>query len=240
MIGAPRRALVLAVVFLIVAIGLAFTWFAVRDTRTTAAPKKPPLALLTSLPIVFGEDFSLEGAGSPALTALSQNFRVAPISTTNAKELRHSLLLMAQPPAQTPENLVALDEWVRRGGRVLLLADPMLEWKSSRPLGDALRPLPMFADTGLLAHWGLRLDAPDQRGPAARLLAGLKIMTVSPGSLHGRCAISADRLVAECSIGRGWAMVVADADLLNVNDLGSGAANNLPALNEELARLKNR
>ena len=34
---------------------------------------------------------------------------------------------MAQPLAQTAENLVTLDTWVRRGGRVLLLADPLLE-----------------------------------------------------------------------------------------------------------------
>ena len=73
---------------------------------------------------------------------------------------------MAHPLAQTAENLVALDAWVRGGGRVLLLADPMLEWPSKRPLGDPLRPPPMFMDTGLLAHWGLRLDAPDERGPS--------------------------------------------------------------------------
>ena len=62
---------------------------------------------------------------------------------------------MAQPLAQPAEDLVALDDWVRGGGRVLLLADPMLEWPSKRPLGDPLRPPPMFMDTGLLAHWGL-------------------------------------------------------------------------------------
>ena len=61
---------------------------------------------------------------------------------------------MAHPLAQTAENLVALDQWVRGGGRVLLLADPMLEWPSERPLGDPLRPPPMFMDTGLLAPLG--------------------------------------------------------------------------------------
>lgn len=207
---------------------------------TEQTGEKTPLGLLTSLPIVLGEDFSLKSTGSPALTALSTRFTVAPISTTSAKELSRPLLLMAQPPAQTPENLVALDSWVRRGGRVLLLADPMLEWPSKRPLGDPLRPPPMFVDTGLLAHWGLRLDAPEQRGPASRQLAGYQVLTVSPGALYGGCMISADRLVAECKVGRGWAAVVADADLLNADALGPDSTNNLKAVVEELARLANR
>lgn len=213
---------------------------ALMARRPSSPVEKPSLALLTSLPIVFGEDFDLKGTGSPALTALSARFNVAPISTTSTKELRRPLLLMAQPPAQTAENLVALDEWVRRGGRVLLLADPMLEWPSKRPLGDPLRPPPMFADTGLLAHWGLRLDAPDQRGAAVRSLAGMNILTVSPGALDGSCAISADRLVAECRIGKGRATVVADADFLNVDALGPDSRNNLQAVTQELVRLANQ
>src|SRR5205085_8537321 len=128
-----------------------------------------------------------------------------------------------------------LDAWVRRGGRVLLLADPLLEWPSKRPLGDVLRPPPMFADTGLLGHWGLRLDAPDERGPANRDLAGKTIMTVSPGALYGRCSISADRLVADCRVGNGTAMVVADADFIDTAGGAAQGTRNLDALTAELA-----
>ncbi len=151
------------------------------------AAKRPDLLLLTSLPLVFGEQFSLQGGGSPALKALDTRYRVVPISVTDPAELgKGRLLLMAHPLAQPAEDLVALDQWVRSGGRVLLLADPMLEWPSSRPLGDPLRPPPMFMDTGLLAHWGLRLDAPDERGAKAEKLGGYDVLTVSPGSLYGR------------------------------------------------------
>ena len=97
--------------------------------------------------------------------------------------MKGRLMMMAQPNAQTAENLVVLDEWVRAGGRVLVLADPALEWPSKRPLGDPQRPPSMFADTGLLLHWGVRLDAPDQRGPAVLQLGGYGVATVSPGSL---------------------------------------------------------
>jgi len=199
------------------------------------------LLLLTSLPLVFGEDFSLQSSGSAALEALETRYTVVPISVTGPTELaRGRLLLMAQPLAQPAEDLVALDAWVRRGGRLLLLADPMLEWPSERPLGDPLRPPPMFADTGLLGHWGLRLDAPDARGPKREQLAGFEVLTVSPGRLFGRCRISGDRLVAHCSVGRGQATVVADADLIDTAALGAGASHNLDALLAELARLESR
>jgi len=145
---------------------------------------------------------------------------------------------MAHPLAQPAEDLVELDRWVRRGGRVLLLADPMLEWPSKRPLGDSLRLPPMFMDTGLLAHWGLRLDAPDERGPASRKLGGFDVLTVSPGLLFGSCSIASDRLVAHCRIGKGAATVVADADLLDVARVGSRGAHNLDGVLEELARLE--
>ena len=142
-----------------------------RRSRAAAAAasrtERPTLLLLTSLPLMFGEDFSLQAAARRRSRRCETRYRVVPISVTDPAELaKGRLLLMAQPQAQTAENLVALDDWVRRGGRVLLLADPMLEWPSKRPLGDPLRPPPMFMDTGLLAHWGLRLDAPDERGPA--------------------------------------------------------------------------
>jgi hypothetical protein len=203
--------------------------------------ERPTLLLLTSLPLLFNEGFSLQGGGSLALKRLQTRYRIVPISVTDAAELRKSrLLLMAQPPAQTAENLVTLDAWVRSGGRVLLLADPMLEWPSERPLGDPLRPPPMFMDTGLLAHWRLRLDAPDERGPAARELGGFHVLTASPGRLEGRCSVSTDALVARCRVGAGQATIVADADLLDVNRLGPEASENIDGLIGELAWLEQK
>lgn len=236
MTGARRGALILAAVALLAAAAFAITRS--REPRPIDAAGKPTLLLLTSLPLVFGDQFSLESAGSPALNALQSRYRVAAISVTSPAELsKGRLLLLAHPPAQTAGNLVALDQWVRGGGRVLLLADPMLEWPSSRPLGDPLRPSPMFMDTGLLQHWGLRLDAPDRRGPAMRRLGGYEVLTVSPGALSGKCAITADRLVANCRIGKGRATIVADADLLDTAELGSGASHNLDGVLSELASL---
>jgi hypothetical protein len=196
------------------------------------------LLLLTSLPLMFGENFSVNG-GSQALSALEARYRVVPISVTGDTDLaKGRLLLMAHPLAQPAEDLFALDAWVRRGGRVMLLADPALDWPSSRPLGDPLRPPPMFMDTGLLAHWGLRLDAPEKLGLQERSLAGYSILTVSPGRLIGGCAIGGAGLVAHCRIGKGRATIIADADFLDAERLGR--ASNLDSLLAELAALEQR
>jgi hypothetical protein len=185
--------------------------------------EKTVLMLLTSLPLMFPERFGLENAGSPALTALQTRYLVKPIAVADAANLKQGkMLFMAHALAQPAEALVDLDRWVRAGGHVVLLADPLLEWESERPLGDALRPAPMFPDTGLLQRWGLRLDAPDQRGVMERRIEGVTILAPSPGTLTGGgCQIQADGFVAECRIGQGRASIIADADLLSAELIAS-------------------
>ena len=96
----------------------------------------------------------------------------------------------------------------------------------------------MFTDTGLLAHWGLRVEPPTQRGRRTETLGGFGVMTVSPGRLFGDCRVSDDRLVAHCRIGKGRATVVADADLLQGERLGAGGEHNLDGVLAELASLE--
>lgn len=181
--------------------------------------ERSTLLLLSTLPLVFPEDFTLEAGGSPALTALERRYKVEPINIADSASLAgHDLLLLAHPLAQPAEALVALDQWVRSGGRVVLLADPRLDWPSKRPLGDRLRPPPAFADTGLLRHWRLTLEAPDGEVEEERTVDGRVLRLDSSGRLAGACAILGDGLVARCSIGRGKATVIADADFLRVDD----------------------
>ena len=192
-----------------------------------APADRPTLALLTSLPLIFGESFGLDGGGSPVLSRLEQQYNVVPIGVADGTSLKgHGLLLMAHPRAQPAQVLVELDQWVRKGGHVLLLADPKLDWPSERPLGDRLRPPPAFADTGLLKHWGLQLEAP------------LMDSAITAGTLSGnKCRIGKRGLVAHCAIGRGKVTVVADADFLNVDEAG---ASGLDLLIDELGGLESR
>jgi len=215
--------------------------------RKAVPAQRPALAVLTSLPLLFSERFSLDGGGSPTLTRLETRYRIVPMAVADAASLKgQRLLLMAHPRAQPAEVLVDLDAWVRRGGRLVLLADPKLDWHSERPLGDRLRPPPDFADTGLLAHWGLRLDGPVVDGPRTATAGSYAVMTASPGvltSLGPRCTIEPGGLVARCRIGRGAVTVIADADFLNV--AGEGALDgptehNLDLLMAELSRAESR
>lgn len=214
-----------------------------REASPARAPegRKPELMLLTPLPLVWSEGFGLEQAGSPALTALEAGYRVTPIDVPS-KLPEKALLLAAQPRALPAEELVALDAWVRRGGRLILLADPLLEWPSELPLGDRRRPPMAFPDTGLLQHWGLRLGAPDERGPKQLTLGAKAVLTSSPGTLAriaGGCVPSDHGLMARCPIGAGLVVVIADADFLNLGPGGLDGPTdaNLPALMSQLAAL---
>jgi len=234
-----RAALILTALMVVAGLG----WAALRSRDDALPPRpknqRPPLMLLTSLPLLFDEEFTLKTVGSPAMKALQSRYRVVPISVADARDLsKGRILLMAHAPAQTAENLVSLDDWVRRGGRLLLLADPLLEWPSKRPLGDPLRPPAMFMDTGLLAHWGLTLDPPDRRGMVSSSVGGRSVVTVSPGRLSGSCPTSGDRFLAHCRVGAGRVTVVADADFLNTAALPPDAQRNLDALLNELAKLE--
>jgi hypothetical protein len=205
--------------------------------------ERPQLLLLTSLPIVFPEGFTLQGSGSPALAALESRYEIVPISTTDPGSLSgRRLLLMAQPHAQPAEMLVELDRWVRSGGKVVLLADPVLEWPSELPLSDLSRPPLGFADTGLLGHWGLRLAAPDRLGPATFTVDGQTVHALSSGSLTAtgpQCSVGAQGFIARCRIGKGEAVVIADADFADVERRREPArSGNLAFLLAELARLE--
>jgi len=183
---------------------------------------KPRLSLLTSLSLVFGEGFALGSEKHPLMARLEQDFDVRLID--GPEELPPGgLLLAAQPQALTAERLVSLDDWVREGGRMVLLADPQFVWESSRPLGDKGRPPVGYPDTGLLRHWGLRLSA-GVEGPAVRRLGSEEVLTGSPGVLEaeagGLCRVSVDALVARCSLGRGRAVVVADSDFVQAGVAG--------------------
>lgn len=209
------------------------------------ASDKPTLALLTSLPLLFGEGFSLESSGSPVLAALEEDYRVEPIAIADAESLEgHDLLFMAQAPAQTAEALVDLDEWVRAGGRVLLLADPKLVYESSLPLGDKRRPLRAFPDTGLLGHWGVKLVGPTFDDPPYEPAADVFFGTVQRGSFEvtkPACRLEEHSwqqpgFLAICDLGDGKARLLADADF--IMQAVDPRAGNLEVLMAELDSLR--
>ena len=226
----------------------ALTLVACRENAAAQEDTKPTVYVLTSLPLVFNEGFALGPATNPAAEFLRERYSVKPIDLPSQLP-PGAVLLAAQPRALPAEELVALDAWVRDGGKLLLLADPMLRWPSQRPVGDRLRPPVQYADTGLLQHWGLRLDAPDetmfgQTGIRGSFTVGaFSIADSDPGILNlvdnRGCVVELAGAIARCAIGKGRATIIADADFLNVGDgeVSPGKRNNLPFLSSEYALL---
>ena len=227
---------------------VALTLAACREDAAAQEAAKPTIYVLTSLPLVFDEGFALGPAQGEAAKFLRRHYIVKSIDLPSQLP-PGAMLFAAQPRALPAEELVALDAWVRGGGKLLLLADPMLEWQSQRPIGDRLRPPVQYADTGLLQHWGLRLDAPDRTmfdttGVRRSFIVGaFTIGDSDPGTLkliEGRgCVVEAAGAIARCAIGNGRATIIADADFLNVGDgeVSPGNGDNLPFLSSELAQL---
>ncbi|GAA4011061.1 hypothetical protein GCM10022280_05650 [Sphingomonas swuensis] len=205
---------------------------------SSSGTARPELALLTSLPILFGEQFTLDQPRSPLLAALEKDYRVTAVDGPE-QVAPGATLLAIQPQALTAERLVALDSWVRDGGRLVLLADPALRWESSRPLGDRFRPPYSFPDTGLLRHWGLTLrllEAGEEGATTLRLGKGRELTgQAGIGALAatGR-ECTATQALARCTIGLGRVIVVGDADFAMSDDLDDLAA--LVSLVGEVAR----
>ncbi|HZG09983.1 MAG TPA: Gldg family protein [Allosphingosinicella sp.] len=191
----------------------------VEPSRPPAAERKPAVMLMTALPMVWGEGGAFDPGSRPAAlyTALQQEFEMRPIDALDSKSLAAApLLLLVQPRWLAPDELVALDAWVRGGGRALILTDPRLVWPSDLPAGDIRRPPPSGLLKPLLDHWGLALEPgpPGRKGGIVE--GGRRIEVESEGRLRAAgadCRRTSD-IQAECRIGRGRATILADADLV--------------------------
>lgn len=182
---------------------------------------EPPLGLFTSLPILWSEADGVAGqlaAPAPphwARAVLEEGRRPVPLDTLLAPEALGDLV-MAQPRPLEPAENVALDNWVRGGGHLLLFADPLLTAESRFPLGDPRRPADTVLLGPILAHWGLALREKGEGGESA----GTPFPVRSPGELSALpgapqlCRIEQAGLIAQCRIGKGSALIVADAALL--------------------------
>lgn len=199
------------------------------------------IVLMSSLPLIYGDqgDMATVIAGQadphPLYTALNAAHDLVVADALDATVLTGAdLVLLVQPRALPPEALVVLDGYVRSGGRLLLFADPVLEWPSRLGLGDPRGPLRSTLISPLLAHWGLELVNPDS--DSVRLPQAGAVLH-HPGQFlqklgmagDGRCVISEEGHVARCRPGDGQAILVADADLLNraqASDSGDSWARN--------------
>lgn len=211
-----------------IALGLAAVLYILTLRTPEYAARPAPdraVGVMSALPLFWrsGErpDTLIAQAREQNYLAVSR-WRLDPIDRLDGDSLaRHDSLLLAQPRLLSPRELVALDDWVRRGGRALILADPLLLWPSDLPLGHALRPPLTSLLDPVLRHWGLEL-APVPQGKVAverMVLASGHVLMLAGASrfvrVGGACAVHDAGVMATCRIGRGQARLIADADLLD-------------------------
>lgn len=230
-LAARRGALPYWAAAVLMLLAIAVPSIAGRFQIVQARPAGPAIGVLSALPLqgVMGHELGQDalrtvGLRSPLWQALEARFTLDPLDALDADRLRRfNALLLAQPRQLMPAELVALDAWVREGGHVVILADPLLRWPDPRPLAHPRRaPITSLLDP-LLRHWGLTLRPAleaARTGVARRVLvdgsllqlAGASTFEVAAGS---PCRLEEQGLVARCPIGKGQALLVADADWIN-------------------------
>lgn len=205
-------------------------WFAAGHVLLAALYRPaiasgPPVTLLTGLPLRWsaGEDMAaMIAAGTnedPVLARLRASGPVEIVdSLVDQPPASGGALLLAHPRALAPRELVAIDAFVRGGGRAVILADALTGWPVRHPIGDPRNPPVTSLLTPLLDHWGVTLAAApagekersvDVERARLRLFSAGRFERLPPA-----CQAFAASRIARCPIGRGEVWLVGDADLL--------------------------
>ena len=241
---------------LIIAVALVAGWAGLgrKGEGAARAASGEPLLLFTSLPIYWAEApdlaATLDGTGPPhwARRAIEASRTLRPLDTLDAATLGKAHdLLMVQPRPLSPEENVAVDAWVAGGGHLLLFADPALTAQSAFALGDRRRPQDIVLLSPILARWGLRLEFDAEQVPGEHRVAlgdGVAIavnlpgrfVVVSGGRSDSSCRLGAQALMAECRIGRGKIVALADAALFEPTPDAASETERRTALGSLLVR----
>lgn len=147
-------------------------------------------------------------------------------------------LAVIQPRGLAPADNVALDDWVRGGGRLLLVLDPQLTGDYDLPLGDPRRPSDAALIPPVVARWGLAISFDEDQGEGARYarigagtiplrLAG----TIAVSELAaGQCTLLAEGAAARCRVGQGQVTLLADAAVFEDEEPSAEARAGIAAL----------
>lgn len=223
----PRHLVLPALALLMALVGGGLFWQ--YNARQSGAVQQP-LGLFTSLPILWAEHGNLRDVLTEPVDAhwakavLAQHGKVVALDTLSGLS-RFDRLIIAQPRPLMPEENVALDGWVRAGGKALVFADPMLTQDSAFALGDKRRPQDVVLISPILGRWGLELRFDDAQAAGLRENAGEGVPVNLPGQfasrtggVDARCTIGPEGLIARCRIGKGRVLLVADAAVLESSD----------------------
>jgi hypothetical protein len=245
------------------------------DGSSAQSVERAPVGLVTSLPIYWPDGVEFAELVNPETelpwvrTFLESRYELSALDTLSVDQVAletdasdgpensaandaaplSSLdrLMVVQPRGLSPADNVALDDWVKDGGQLLLVLDPMLAGHYAYPLGDPRNPQMSTLVPPVLARWGLSMVFDEQQPLEFRTFSyeGGKLpavmsgeLSVAPSASKGatastmatQCELEAESRIAVCAIGAGKATIVADATIFEVHDHSPEAEANLRAL----------
>lgn len=225
----------------------------------TAGPREK-LGLMTSLPLYWplgaGVEEIAAGRAPPPWqrVALEQAYAIEPLDslapipglTPDAPAIDPlaglTRLAVIQPRGLSPADNVALDAWVRGGGRLLLVLDPALTGEYDLALGDPRRPADSALIPPVVARWGLavRFDEAQGEGVTERALGEATLPLVLAGEVTiadpsaAACTLLAEGAAARCMVGKGVVTLLADAAIFEHSELAGEGGAGLGALVAEV------
>lgn len=138
-------------------------------------PTRPRLGVLSTIPLEAGPGgimAALQGQSQPFVIyeQLSQTFDLKPIAP-NADRIPAEVttLLIIHPSGLAPAALYAIDQFVMRGGKVIVLVDPTSEIMGAQQQAMGGQGPPLNSDLAFLFKaWGVAYDPNKILGDAAR------------------------------------------------------------------------
>lgn len=224
------------------------------------APAAPAFGLMTSLPLYWplAADLTDLASGNVAVpwprVFMERGYTIVPLDTLSPTVLASGeeegvspladmeRLAIIQPRGLSPADNVALDEWVRSGGRLLLALDPALTGHYAVPIGDPRLPTMTALIPPVVARWGLaiRFDEARQeplgRAPLPgggdallRLHGEISPLEGSKAESTG-CQALASAPIVQCAVGKGRVTLLADAAMFEHRELAGATGERLRGL----------
>lgn len=151
-----------------------------KIVHNLAHPKKPVVALVTSLPLEGDIMAAMQGRPMQPMAVMEQLRPLYDVRTLGGEiaeiDKDVDVLLLAHPQNLSEKTLYAVDQFVLRGGKALVFVDPNSEMQASRPSQFNPPGAPHDSDLPkLFAAWGVEMlpkTIAGDRNRARRVNAG--------------------------------------------------------------------
>lgn len=139
-----------------------------RLVQQLAHPKPVEVGVMSSLPLNGNPRMMMMGGGRPgqpggpwmSMLELQKDFHIVEVPLdTQAIDPKIQVLLVAQAQHLPEATLYAIDQFVMRGGRLMVMVDPFSESQASTPGPGGQPPTDTASNLApLLAAWGIAYD----------------------------------------------------------------------------------